>query len=497
MNYEELLKRGPYELGAEEKKKIYADMLSELTDSHRNRCLIYDWCCSALGDVSGSQRREEEIPMVPVSMFKEMELRSVPTGAVFKTVTSSGTTGQKTSKIVLDERTAAWQQQTLQRIMADFIGEKRIPMLIIDAPNVLRDRALFSARGAGILGFSIFGSKRCYALKEDMSLDLETVEAFLEKAGDGPVLVFGFTYMVWKYFYEPLKRSGHRLHLEHGFLIHGGGWKKLTKEAVSAEKFRDGLREVCGILDVRNYYGMAEQTGCIYMECECGHLHVSSYSDVLIRNMEDFSCCKNGTEGVIQVLTPMRKGSLGVETLNEILQRYLNPADPSRKEHAAGDRIFREGDKVMQIKNNYQLEWEIVSQYGIRIDSGSGVFNGDIGTIRRIREESSTVQVEYDEHRLVEYTFSQLDEIELAYAITIHKSQGSEYPAVLLPLLSGPKMLMNRNLLYTAVTRARKCVTILGSQEVVDGMIENENQYHRYTGLGRRILELESEERVW
>lgn len=199
----------------------------------------------------------------------------------------------------------------------------------------------------------------------------------------------------------------------------------------------------------------------------------------------------------IQVLTPMRKGSLGVETLNEILQRYLNPADPSRKEHAAGDRIFREGDKVMQIKNNYQLEWEIVSQYGIRIDSGSGVFNGDIGTIRRIREESSTVQVEYDEHRLVEYTFSQLDEIELAYAITIHKSQGSEYPAVLLPLLSGPKMLMNRNLLYTAVTRARKCVTILGSQEVVDGMIENENQYHRYTGLDRRILELESEDRAW
>ncbi len=198
----------------------------------------------------------------------------------------------------------------------------------------------------------------------------------------------------------------------------------------------------------------------------------------------------------IQVLTPMRKGSLGVETLNEILQRYLNPADPSKQEHTTGERIFREGDKVMQIRNNYQLEWEIVSRYGIRIDSGSGVFNGDIGTIRRIREESSTVQVEFDEHRLVEYTFSQLDEIELAYAITIHKSQGSEYPAVLLPLLSGPKMLMNRNLLYTAVTRARKCVTILGSQEMIDGMIENENQYHRNTGLGKRILELESEDRA-
>ena len=199
----------------------------------------------------------------------------------------------------------------------------------------------------------------------------------------------------------------------------------------------------------------------------------------------------------IQVLTPMRKGSLGVETLNEILQKYLNPADPSKQEHTTGERIFREGDKVMQIRNNYQLEWEIVSRYGIRIDSGSGVFNGDIGTIRRIREESSTVQVEFDEQRLVEYTFSQLDEIELAYAITIHKSQGSEYPAVLLPLLTGPKMLMNRNLLYTAVTRARKCVTILGSQEMVDSMIGNENQYHRYTGLDKRILELESEDRAW
>ncbi len=199
----------------------------------------------------------------------------------------------------------------------------------------------------------------------------------------------------------------------------------------------------------------------------------------------------------IQILTPMRKGSLGVETLNEILQRYLNPAEPSKQEHTTGERIFREGDKVMQIRNNYQLEWEIVSRYGIRIDSGSGVFNGDIGTIRRICKESSTVQVEFDEHRLVEYTFSQLDEIELAYAITIHKSQGSEYPAVLLPLLSGPKMLMNRNLLYTAVTRARKCVTILGSQEMVDGMIGNENQYHRYTGLDKRILELESEDRAW
>ena len=327
MNYEELLKRGPYELGAEEKKKIYADMLSELTDSHRNRCLIYDWCCSALGDVSGSQRREEEIPMVPVSMFKEMELRSVPTGAVFKTVTSSGTTGQKTSKIVLDERTAAWQQQTLQRIMADFIGEKRIPMLIIDAPNVLRDRALFSARGAGILGFSIFGSKRCYALKEDMSLDLETVEAFLEKAGDGPVLVFGFTYMVWKYFYEPLKRSGHRLHLEHGFLIHGGGWKKLAGEAVSPGEFKARVAAATGVERVSNYYGMAEQTGCIYMECPQGHLHASLWSDIVVRRGRDYRPCEPGEEGVLQVLSPLPRSYPGHSLLTEDLGVLLGEDD--------------------------------------------------------------------------------------------------------------------------------------------------------------------------
>ena len=192
----------------------------------------------------------------------------------------------------------------------------------------------------------------------------------------------------------------------------------------------------------------------------------------------------------IQVLTPMRKGSLGVETLNEILQRYLNPADPSRKEHAAGDRIFREGDKVMQIKNNYQLEWEIVSQYGLRIASGSGVFNGDIGTIRRIREESSTVQVEYDEHRLVEYTFSQLDEIELAYAITVHKSQGSEYPAVVIPMYPGPRMLMNKNLLYTAVTRARKCVCMVGNENCFHQMAQNESEQRRYSSLDERIKEI-------
>lgn len=192
----------------------------------------------------------------------------------------------------------------------------------------------------------------------------------------------------------------------------------------------------------------------------------------------------------IQVLTPMRKGNLGVEVLNGILQQYLNPPDNKKKEYQSGERLFREGDKVMQIKNNYQLPWEIVSQYGIPIDKGVGVFNGDTGIITKIDEPSQLLTVEFDEHRKAEYSFSGLDEIELAYAVTIHKSQGSEYPAVLLPIMNGPKLLFNRNLLYTAVTRAKKCVTILGSREAIREMIQNERQNKRFTSLCDRIKEI-------
>ena len=192
----------------------------------------------------------------------------------------------------------------------------------------------------------------------------------------------------------------------------------------------------------------------------------------------------------IQVLTPMRKGNLGVEALNVILQKYLNPPSPDKREYQSRERLFREGDKVMQVKNNYQLAWEILSRYGIPVDKGMGVFNGDMGIVCEINEAAQSLCVEYDEHRRVEYAFTQLDEIELAYAVTIHKSQGSEYPAVILPLLSGPKLLFNRNLLYTAVTRARKCVTILGSARVVQEMIDTERVSRRYTSLGDRIREL-------
>ena len=191
----------------------------------------------------------------------------------------------------------------------------------------------------------------------------------------------------------------------------------------------------------------------------------------------------------IQVLTPMRKGLLGVERLNGILQMYLNPADKRKREKEHGDTIFREGDKVMQTKNNYQLEWEIRSKYGLCIDKGTGIFNGDMGIIEEINDFAETMTVSFDEGRMVEYPYKLLDELELAYAVTIHKSQGSEYPAVVIPLLSGPRMLMNRNLLYTAVTRAKKCVTIVGNDITFNQMIENNSQLKRYSGLRGRLTE--------
>lgn len=192
----------------------------------------------------------------------------------------------------------------------------------------------------------------------------------------------------------------------------------------------------------------------------------------------------------IQVLTPMRKGLLGVERLNKILQNYLNPGDRTKREKEHGDGVIREGDKVMQVKNNYNLEWEIAGRYGIVIDRGLGVFNGDMGIVKEINDFAQTVKVEFEEGKTVDYPFANLDELELSYAITIHKSQGSEYPAVVIPLLDGPRMLMNRNLIYTAVTRARKCVTIVGDENTFSGMVQNESRLARYCGLKDRLKEM-------
>ena len=199
----------------------------------------------------------------------------------------------------------------------------------------------------------------------------------------------------------------------------------------------------------------------------------------------------NADPSEIQIMTPMRKGALGVEQLNRILQENFNPPSPDKSEKETGGTIFRVGDKVMQIRNNYQIEWEIRNRYGIPVDKGAGIFNGDTGTIRSVNLFAETLEVEFDARRMVEYSFRQLEELELAYAITIHKSQGSEYPAVVVPIHAGPRMLMTRNLIYTAVTRAKKCVCLVGIPEMFQAMVDNETEQKRYSGLKDRIQEID------
>lgn len=316
MDYEKLLRTEPYKMERQEKEKSYLSYMAELTRYHRKHCGPY----GKFLDVSGCAdnfERLDQVPMLPVSVFKKQNLYSIQKEEIFKILTSSGTTGQQVSKIYLDRETAARQQKTLSVIMEEFLGSKRIPMLILDSPDVLKDRKMFSARGAGILGFSIFASERLFAFDRDMQLDLKAVEQFLEKHQGEHIFVFGFTYMIWQCFVEKLRHLGRTLPIPGGFMLHGGGWKKLHDIAVTGEEFQAAIYETCGIKNVRNYYGMVEQTGCIYMECEYGHLHASVFSEVITRRARDFSACQIGEEGLIQVMSPMAWSYPGYSLLTE------------------------------------------------------------------------------------------------------------------------------------------------------------------------------------
>ena len=301
LSINDLLASSPYSLRREDKRALYAAFLSALTRHHEACCPEYARILRAMGFDPGEDHAPEDIPMLPVRLFKEFDLRSIPAEDVSKTMTSSGTTGQQVSRIFLDRENTARQTKVMAHIVSDFLGSRRLPMIILDTSAVLKNRKMFSARGAGILGFSVFGRDRIYALDEDMQLDTESLVSFLEAHAGEPVFLFGFTYMIWEYFYKALLRSGLRPDLSQGILIHGGGWKKLANEAVSAEAFADALREVCGIRRIHNYYGMVEQLGSIWLECERGHLHCSDYSDVIIRSPQDLSVLPQGSRGLIEV----------------------------------------------------------------------------------------------------------------------------------------------------------------------------------------------------
>lgn len=319
MDINDILNIEPYSLDKEQKRSLLNDRLRELTRYHYQHCEPYKRMMDAVGLDIEHLPEYDQLPFLPVRLFKEFELRSCDKEAVIKTMTSSGTTGQQVSKIYLDRQTSALQTKCLTKIVSAFLGTQRVPMLILDSSAVVKNRAMFSARGAGILGFSMFGTKRQYALNEEMELDIEGLKSFLEEHKGERIFLFGFTFMIWQHFYKKLLETNYRPDLSNGVLIHGGGWKKLVSEQVSQQEFKQRLNDVCGLLpeNIHDYYGMVEQTGTIYMECECGHLHAPAFSDVLIRRPIDFSLADKGEEGIIEVVSVLPESYPGHILLTE------------------------------------------------------------------------------------------------------------------------------------------------------------------------------------
>ena len=317
LNYKDILAVSPYSLSKHKKEKLLTQKLIELTKYHYEHCKEYKGMLDCIGFDPEDVDSYYDIPFLPVSLFKELDLLSVDKENIFKTMISSGTTGQAVSKIYLDKTTASNQQKILVKIVSSFTGSGRMSMIIIDCPSVLKNRSMFSARGAGILGFSIFGADKIYALDDDMSLNVSAITEFLKKHEGKQILMFGFTFMIWQHFYKALKKSEVKLDFSNGILIHGGGWKKLINEAISKEEFKSCLNEVCGLKNIHDYYGMVEQTGSIYMECEHGHLHASSFSDVITRRTNDFSACDIGETGIVQVVSVLPESYPGHSLLTE------------------------------------------------------------------------------------------------------------------------------------------------------------------------------------
>jgi len=317
VDYNVILSIPPYSMEKEEKHVFLTQQLSMLTQHHYQYCENYRKIIDAIQFDVNSIKSYYDIPFLPVRVFKEYDLMSIPRESIAKTMTSSGTTGQQVSKIYLDKATSANQTRTLIKIVSSYIGSKRLPMIILDTSALLKNRTMFSARGAGILGFSIFARDRIFALNEDMELDIEGLTKFLEKHQGEDILLFGFTFMIWQHFYEQLKKSDYHPDLSKGIMIHGGGWKKLVQKSVSADNFKASLHEVCGINRVYDYYGMVEQTGTVYMECEFGHLHSSIFSDVIIRYPGDFSVANIGEKGLIEVVSVLPRSYPGHALLTE------------------------------------------------------------------------------------------------------------------------------------------------------------------------------------
>ena len=314
---EDFHKLQPYSLKKREKEKLLLDELNRLTAMHRKKCPEYANYLEAAGYGQGCAQTLGEIPFLPVRIFKELEMRSIPDEEIFKIMMSSGTGGQKQSKIFLNKENAVLQQKVLLRLLGNFVGTGRMPMLVIDSRASVADRRLFTTRGATIMGLDFMAKKMVFALHDDMSLNTDALTGFLDAYGGSRFLVFGFTFMVWQHLFGEIQKRNLEADMSHGYLLTAGGWKKLKNEAVSNEDFKKRGEEICGIRHYVDHYGMAEQTGCIYAECECGHLHASIYSDVIIRRYRDFSACGYGERGFIQVLSSLPRSYPGHSILTE------------------------------------------------------------------------------------------------------------------------------------------------------------------------------------
>jgi hypothetical protein len=296
------------------------DELNVLTTLHAEHCAEYRQILEAAFDGRTNFDSFADLPFLPVRLFKEIELLSVPPDEIVKTLTSSGTTGQIPSRIMLDKNTAAAQSRALVRIIRSYLGNKRLPMLILDCPEVLKDRNAHSARGAGVIGFSQFGSDHTYALKDEtMAPDWHVIRAFLERHRNERILLFGFTFMIWQYLLLNAEATGCKLGFGDCILIHGGGWKKLVDQQVSNNEFKSRLRETFGIQAIYNYYGMVEQTGSIYMECESGYFHPADYSEILVRDPRDLREQEVGKAGLIETLSTIPRSYPGHVLLTEDL----------------------------------------------------------------------------------------------------------------------------------------------------------------------------------
>jgi phenylacetate-coenzyme A ligase PaaK-like adenylate-forming protein len=306
-----------YTLSKYEKKTFLLSFLLKLFKHHIDSSKDFCKMMAAVNYRVEEIKSLEDLPFVPVRLFKMFELLSVDKVLVVKTMTSSGTSNQVVSKIFLDKHTAQIQTKTLSKIVSSLIGKSRAPMIIIDCEATVKNRDFFSARAAGINGFSMFASKKIFALKEDMSINENEIIQFIENYKGETIVLFGFTFMVYKYFYEQLLLSGIDIDLSKGILIHGGGWKKLADEAIDNETFKLRLKNLCGISRVHDYYGMVEQTGSIHVECENGFLHTSEFSEIIVRSSKDFSVCDFGTEGIIQLISILPYSYPGQSLLTE------------------------------------------------------------------------------------------------------------------------------------------------------------------------------------